>query len=206
MARPSYGPEAKKRTKRLLEVLLMYAADELGECNESALDALRPQVQIRWQTENRLVVRTKVRFLAALTGLESGQNSLNGEQIKEALKRFEDFLEILEDNRASRGGSETWHFTLKLWYSRWDKEANLRKFDTEWESRRPEKSKLGDKGTRGTRGTRGNCYLVSPIYLVYLVSSLFLSQLATTMPQYPRSTKSKTVNDQSPDKFGWVEF
>ncbi|GAA6620285.1 HEAT repeat domain-containing protein [Scytonema sp. NUACC26] len=151
MARPSYGPEAKKRAKRLLEVLLMYAADELGECNEAALDTLRPQVQTRWQTENRLVVRTKVRFLAALTGLESGQNSLNSEQIKEALKRFEDFLEILEDNRASRGGSETWHFTLKLWYSRWDKEANLQKFETEWESRRPEKSKLRDKEDTGDK-------------------------------------------------------
>jgi predicted NACHT family NTPase len=151
MARPSYGPEAKKRAKRLLEVLLMYAADELGECNEAALDTLRPQVQIRWQTENRLVVRTKVRFLAALTGLESGQNSLNSEQIKEALKRFEDFLEILEDNRASRGGSETWHFTLQLWYGRWDKEANLQKFETEWESRRPEKSKLRDKEDTGDK-------------------------------------------------------
>ncbi|GAB1539202.1 hypothetical protein NUACC21_18670 [Scytonema sp. NUACC21] len=141
MARPSYGPEAKKRARRLLEVLLAYATDELGECNEVALDALRPQIQTRWQTENRLVIGTKVRYLAALTGVELGQIPLNAEQIKEALKRFEDFLEILEDNRLSRGGSETWHFTLKLWYNRRDKEANLRQFDTEWESRRPEKSK-----------------------------------------------------------------
>jgi HEAT repeat protein len=113
MARASYGPEAKKRSRHLLQVLLTYANDAL-ECDEAALDALRPEIQTRWQSETRLVVRTKVRFLQALTGLTLSQ--LTSEQIKEALKRFADFLEILEDNRPSRGGSETWHFTLNLWY------------------------------------------------------------------------------------------
>ncbi len=149
MARPSYGPEAKKRSRRLLATLLAYANDEIDCQNEAALEALRPQIQTHWQAENRLVVRTKVRFLQALTNLESGQSQLSGEQIKEALKRFADFLEILEDNRLSRGGSETWHFTLKLWHKRQDTEANLQKFDFEWEHRRPEKSKqvaAEDKG------------------------------------------------------------
>lgn len=149
MARASYGPEAKKRSRHLLEVLLAYANDALL-CDEAALDALRPEIQTRWQSETRLVVRTKVRFLQALTGLTSSQ--LTSEQIKEALKRFADFLEILEDNRPSRGGSETWHFTLNLWYKRQDTAANIQKFDFEWESRRPEKSKevttkKGDKET-----------------------------------------------------------
>ncbi|BAB73828.1 NACHT domain-containing protein [Anabaena sp. FACHB-709] len=138
MARASYGPEAKKRSRHLLQVLLAYANDELG-CDEAALDALRPQIQTRWQSETRLVVRTKVRFLQALTGLTSDE--LTSEQIKEALKRFADFLEILEDNRPSRSGSETWHFTLNLWYKHQDIAANLQKFDSHWESRRPEKSK-----------------------------------------------------------------
>nr|WP_309143423.1 hypothetical protein [Nostoc favosum] len=42
---------------------------------------------------------------------------------------------MLEDNRPSRGGSETWHFTLNLWYKRQDTAANIQKFDWEWESR-----------------------------------------------------------------------
>ncbi|BAY12007.1 HEAT repeat domain-containing protein [Calothrix sp. NIES-2098] len=157
MARPSYGPEAKKRSRRLLEVLLAYANDAIACRDEATLDALRPQIQTRWLSENRLVVRTKVRFLQALTTLASGEEQLNIEQIKEALKRFADFLEILEDNRPSRSGSETWHFTLKLWHQRQDIEANLQKFDVEWERRRPEKSKqvAGDLETRGQGGQGG---------------------------------------------------
>jgi predicted NACHT family NTPase len=161
MARPSYGPEAKKRSRRLLEVLLAYANDAIACRDEASLDALRPQIQTRWLSENRLVVRTKVRFLQALTTLTPEEGQLNAEQIKEALKRFADFLEILEDNRPSRGGSETWHFTLNLWHKRQDIEANLQKFDVEWESRRPEKSKQvaagegqEDKGAQG-RGEGG---------------------------------------------------
>ncbi|OUL23835.1 AAA family ATPase [Nostoc sp. T09] len=161
MARPSYGPEAKKRSRRLLEVLLAYANDAIACRDEATLDALRPQIQTRWLSENRLVVRTKVRFLQALTNLASGEEQLSAEQIKEALKRFADFLEILEDNRPSRGGSETWHFTLKLWHKRQDTEANLQKFDIEWEHRRPEKSKQiagEDAGTRGQGGESSSSF------------------------------------------------
>ncbi|MBW4670960.1 MAG: HEAT repeat domain-containing protein [Cyanomargarita calcarea GSE-NOS-MK-12-04C] len=138
MARASYGTETKKRSLRLLAALLAYANEEL-DCNEAALDALRPQIQTRWQSENRLVVRTKVRYLLLLTGLQSSETPLNAEQIKEALKRFADFLEILEDNRPTRGGSENWHFTLHLWCDRHNIQGNLQQFDTVWESRRVEK-------------------------------------------------------------------
>ncbi|HIK03150.1 MAG TPA: HEAT repeat domain-containing protein [Trichormus sp. M33_DOE_039] len=139
MARPSYGPEAKKRSRHLLGLLLAYANDVI-DCDESALDALRPHIQTRWQSEYRLVVRTKVRFLQALTTLIPGDIQLNAEQIKESLKRFADFLEILEDNRPSRSGSETWHFTLNLWHKRQDMAANLQQFDQEWEISRSEKA------------------------------------------------------------------
>ncbi|GAB4231495.1 MAG: hypothetical protein Kow00121_59810 [Elainellaceae cyanobacterium] len=138
MARPSYGPEAKKRSLHLFTTLLDYANDEL-DCDQVALDALRSQIQAHWQTEQRFVVRTKVRFLEALTKLAN--TPLNGEQIKEALRRFEDFLEILDDNRPNKGGSEVWHFTLNLWHRRSDRPANLRQFEQEWEKRRPQKSK-----------------------------------------------------------------
>lgn len=138
MARPSYGPEAKKRSLLLFTTLLDYANDEL-DCDEVALDALRSQIQAHWQTEQRLVVRTKVRFLEALTKL--AESPLSSEQIKEALRRFEDFLEILDDNRPNKGGSEVWHFTLNLWHRRSDRLTNLRQFEQEWEKRRPQKSK-----------------------------------------------------------------
>ncbi|MEM9922447.1 MAG: NACHT domain-containing protein [Cyanobacteria bacterium P01_D01_bin.50] len=140
MARVSYGLQVQKRAKRLLETLLAYANDELDVCDEAVVDAIRAHIQIRWLTEKRLVVRTKVRFLQELTSLQGVQTPLKAEQIKEAIKRLTDFLEILEDNRATRGGSENWHFTLNLWYSRWEMEANLQKFDAEWERR-----KGGDK-------------------------------------------------------------
>ncbi|WP_193196891.1 HEAT repeat domain-containing protein [Nostoc sp. MG11] len=164
MARPSYGPEAKKRSRRLLETLLVYANDEIDCADEAALDILRPQIQTRWQSENQLVVRTKVRYIQALIDLTPGESQLNTEQIKEALKRFADFLEILEDNRPSRGGSETWHFTLKLWHKRLDIAANLRQFDLEWERRRPEKSKQGAVfRLRSTTGAGGDNVEFSPL-------------------------------------------
>ncbi|MBD3883691.1 HEAT repeat domain-containing protein [Phormidium tenue FACHB-886] len=153
MARPSYGPEAKKRSHQLFSVLLDYANDEL-EGDEMALDALQPQIQTHWQNEQRLVVRTKVRFLEALTKLAN--TPLSSEQIKEALRRFEDFLEILDDNRPNKGGSEVWHFTLNLWHKRSDRMANLRRFQQEWEHRRPQKSKqaAGEKESEGTNEDR----------------------------------------------------
>jgi predicted NACHT family NTPase len=143
MARISYGLQVQKRAKRLLKSLLIYANDELDISNETVVDAIRTHIKIRWLTEKRLVIRTKVRFLQELTGLIDDKTTLKAEQIKEALKRFTDFLEILEDNRATRGGSENWHFTLNLWYSRYETEANLDKFDREWKLRKE------DKGTRG---------------------------------------------------------
>ncbi|BAY65449.1 hypothetical protein NIES22_55550 [Calothrix brevissima NIES-22] len=157
MARPSYGPEAKKRSRRLLEVLLTYANDAIATQDEATLEALRPQIQTRWLSEHRLVIRTKLRFLQALTTLAPGEIQLNAEHIKEALKRFTDFLEILEDNRPARSGSETWHFTLNLWHKRHDIAGNLQKFELEWENRRPEKSKqvAAEQGEGGQRGQGG---------------------------------------------------
>ena len=105
--RPNYGPTAQERTKRFLEALLAYANEEL-EGSE------RLQIEANWQTENKLVVRTKVRFLEELTAKYQQNSKLDTEQIKEALKRLKDWLEILEDNRTKTQGSEDWHFRLKL--------------------------------------------------------------------------------------------
>jgi hypothetical protein len=127
--RPNYGPTAQERAKRLLEALLAYANDELENC-----DFLK--IEVNWQTEKQVVVRTQVRFLEELTALDPYEGKLNGDQIKEALKRLEDFLEILLDHRTSPQGSPDWHFTLKLWHKRFDTQANIKQFDSEWERRR----------------------------------------------------------------------
>ncbi len=98
-------------------------------------------IKYRWQSENQLVVETKVRVLEELTALDQYPDKLTKEQIKESLQLLRKFLEILQDNRAATQGSEDWHFTLKLWHRRFDTEANLKRFDVEWEGRRAENSK-----------------------------------------------------------------
>lgn len=140
MPRPNYGPEAQKRAQHCLFTLVDFACDQL-EADEKKLDSLRPQIQTHWQSERRLVVRTKLRFLEALTRLTD--QPLTIDQLKEALKRLEDWLEILEDNRPHRGGSEVWHFTLTLWHSHNNTSANLKQFAQAWESRRTQKALRG---------------------------------------------------------------
>lgn len=134
MARPNYGPRAKQYTRRFLEALLAFANDDLEDCD-------RLPIQIQWQTEKQLVVRAKVRFLSELTAKDAYPDRLSNAQIKESLKRLQDFLQILEDNRPVTQGSEDWHFTLKLWYSRREVKANLQQLEQEWEQRRPLRSK-----------------------------------------------------------------
>lgn len=154
MARVSYGPQVKKRAKRLFAALLNYANDQFegGE---------RLKIQLNCQTDTQLVIRTKVRYLEQLTGLDSEEGKLNALQIKEGLKQFKEFLEILEDNRVSTQGSDSWHFTLKLWHRYQQIDANVQKFEEEWESRRPEQSKrvMGEIGV----GKPASCITIAPL-------------------------------------------
>jgi hypothetical protein len=143
MPRPNYGNAVKQRTSQFFTVLLDYANDEL-DGDERHLENLRRDIQINWQTEKRCAMRTKVRYLERLVQLAGIE--LSSEQIKESIKCLTDFLGIVEDNRTSKGGSETWHFTLNLWYDRFDRSANLQKFDTEWERRKSPQS-LADLGS-----------------------------------------------------------
>jgi hypothetical protein len=129
MPRPSYGPQAKLYTQQLLEAILAYANDELDNCEYL-------EIQTKWQTDKQLIVRTKIRFLEELTAINQPNIKLNKEQIKEALHRLKDFLNILEDNRSTTQGAEYWHFTLKLWHNRYEKEANLKQFSIVWNQRR----------------------------------------------------------------------
>ncbi len=76
-----------------------------------------------------MIVRTNLRELAKLAALDK-------EQVREALKRLQDFLGILKDEREHPRGSENWHFQLTLWHNKDDKQANLSQFDQEWQRRR----------------------------------------------------------------------
>jgi Effector-associated domain 4/NACHT domain len=148
MPRPNYGNAVKQRTSQFFTVLLDYANDEL-DGDERQLENLQRDIQLNWQTEQRCAIRTKVRYLERLVQLAGIE--LTSEQIKESIKCLTDFLDIIEDNRTSKGGSETWHFTLNLWYDRFDRAANLQKFDTEWDRRKlPQNLASGEVATATT--------------------------------------------------------
>jgi WD40 repeat protein len=132
MPRPNYGPEVKKRAKRLFEGLLRYIGHEL-----EGSDPL--QIQTHWQSENRLIVRTKLRYLEALTALDAHYGKLTGSEIKEAFTRLKD-LDLLEDNRVATQGSDSWHFTLSLWHRSHEVTANLRRLDEEWDQRKQQRT------------------------------------------------------------------
>ena len=58
MPRYSYGDESRSRVKRLFEARLSYANDEL-----EVSELLRRELVVNWKTENKLVVKTKLRRL-----------------------------------------------------------------------------------------------------------------------------------------------
>lgn len=133
MARPSYGPQAQKQASRLLEALLIYASDDLENLD-------RFKIEFNWQSKNQLIIKTTIRYLELLVARTFKDYKLTSEQIKESLKRYQDFLEILEDHRTKTQGSDDWHFTLNLWFGRQEKAANLNRFHEEWEYRRAKKT------------------------------------------------------------------
>jgi Effector-associated domain 4/NACHT domain len=144
MPRPNYGNAVKQRAAQFFCVLLDYANDEL-DGDERQLENLQRDIQLNWQTDRRCAIRTKVRYLERLVQLAG--ISISSEQIKESIKCLTDFLGIIEDNRTSKGGSEIWHFTLNLWYDRFDRSANLQRFDTEWYRRRSPQNLAGTEVT-----------------------------------------------------------
>ncbi|MEM9214968.1 MAG: NACHT domain-containing protein [Cyanobacteria bacterium P01_F01_bin.150] len=144
MPKLSYGPAAKQRVAYLFTVLLDYANDELEMADakaEEQLERLRSHLSIHWEGDRSLIVRTKLRYLAKLSSLAPGEMTLTTGQIKDGFKYLEQFLGILDDNRASRRGSDTWHFTLTLWSQRWDRDGNLQQLERQWDDRRTSRSK-----------------------------------------------------------------
>lgn len=136
----SYGDDVQDRVRQLFEVLLFYTCpydnDEL-----KGTEQFHSDLKVNWQPEKKqLVVRTKLRTLEKVTEKHEILGKLTKEEIREAINHLKNYLKILVDNRESSRGSEDWHFTLELWSK--DKEENLRRFNAEWQAKRPPKSKL----------------------------------------------------------------
>lgn len=111
MVRVSYGDEVEARVRKLLERFLAYVNDELE-------DSELYKIALNWETPQQVIVRTQLRVLAELSGLSK-------EQVRDSLNALKDFVEIIEDLREHKRGSEDWHFRLKLWHDKSDKQGNL---------------------------------------------------------------------------------
>lgn len=130
MPRATYGPKVKARAMHVLEALLRNANQELDALGNS-------YVSCRWQDAiqpPQLVVQTTLRALQEVCNSSYQPNPLTKTQIRESLRRFSDFLGILEDFRIHQRGSEDWHFVLHLWSK--ETERNLREADKLWEQKR----------------------------------------------------------------------
>ncbi|EKU98297.1 NB-ARC domain protein [Leptolyngbya sp. PCC 7375] len=110
MPRITTGPRVKARTLQVLESLLRYANHDLDIASDI------PGLNCRWQESPQptLVVQTTLKSLLELNQLLAPKTPLTKTQIREALRRMQDFLQILEDYRVHQRGSEDWHFALHL--------------------------------------------------------------------------------------------
>jgi len=137
MPRLNTSKHVKARTRQLLERLLNYANYELPEGDE-----FYDRLTVRWKNENttapELVVETELKVLIELAFSQSETPRLK-DQLRNDLRVLEEFLEILEDNRARTQGAKHWRFTLKLWGK--STESNLTAFESTWDERKRRRSK-----------------------------------------------------------------
>ena len=145
MPRPTYGKIVENRVLDLLDTLLGYIDTEF-ECKGCRL-------KTKWEDEEtsepKLIVETTLKDLVALGKVKSSQSALTKAQIREALKRLEDFVEILVDHRADHQGAEDWNFTLTLWSK--DKRQNLECVQQQWEIKRRRNLKVSDTSPQPKR-------------------------------------------------------
>ena len=147
MPKASYGPKVKERIRRLLSALLTYVQDAWENPEFRPLSHLKFNWRDWDSDQPKLQIETKLRVLQILINRDADLEKLTKPQIAEAIKRLEDFLDVLEDNRLQTQGKEDWKFTLILWSK--DLDRNLERFEQEWERRRPEQSRtvLGEQET-----------------------------------------------------------
>ena len=182
----------KKRVKRLLEALFCFVD---GEFDDYGFD-IKHNNWIEEDTQNpKLIVQTTLVTLELLTQKDKYDGKLTKSQIREALKLLDkdnddSLLKILEDNRATKRGSDNWHFTLKLWSK--DKEQNLKRFDEVWESNRPSKSKAleanyqRDDGVTTVTRPKIGIFQAPPLPTYYV-----------DRPEYSQDLKNRLLTDSS---------
>lgn len=131
MPKVSSGPAVKKRTLVLVTNLIKYANHEVVDHNFDNLEC-------RWEGEDtshpKLVVSAHARDLEKLSIILQPKTPLTQIEIKEALYKLKDFLEVLDDNRVKKRGSKSWLFTLNLFSKYVSK--NIEILDLEWENKK----------------------------------------------------------------------
>jgi hypothetical protein len=136
MKKYSFGPAPRSRVKRLLEALLVYAAEneegELHNIIHQGLDISNDGI--------RLIFRTNIKVLVQLINAyeKVSQKDYEDEvlkwQVQEALHHLESSLGILQDHRLKGQGSEVWNFSILLWYPYKEIKRNLEAVDNKWPS------------------------------------------------------------------------
>ncbi len=130
MPRLSKSPEAKKRTKNLLDSLIDYASNPLMYDKY-----FNDKIAVRWIATNKespqVIIQTELKYLAQLLHGVTQNSKQDTEYIRHDLRLLKDFVGILQDNRVKTQGSAKWHFTLNLWHRH--REENLREFDNLWQ-------------------------------------------------------------------------
>ncbi|MEL6454060.1 MAG: AAA family ATPase [Cyanobacteria bacterium J06623_5] len=123
----------RQRLRVLLRQLVDFANHQLSE-----YEHLESKISVRWvdreSSEPKLIVKTEIRFLAALVSQTVEPKAK--EHLKQDLRTLKDFLGRLEDNRDRTQGTGLWHFTLRLWHT--SAERNLTAFDKLWQQRKAE--------------------------------------------------------------------
>ncbi|NES00626.1 MAG: hypothetical protein F6J86_43770 [Symploca sp. SIO1B1] len=91
MPKTSTGAKPKKRALRLLEALLGFVNYEL-----EGFEHLEKSITYRWESENsarpKLIVETKLRFLAELLQKDNYPGELTKDQIRQALNMMKDWI------------------------------------------------------------------------------------------------------------------
>jgi tetratricopeptide (TPR) repeat protein len=128
----SYGSTVQARAKALLKAILEVAAED------DRSGGIRFNADWAEQSPVRLTIETTLKDLIFLVHKDCRANTVEFTAAKtetsEALKNLEKFVQILDDHRTQKRGSNRWHFSLRLWGSNVDR--NLVEFDKLWESRR----------------------------------------------------------------------
>lgn len=139
----SLGEVPRKRTKRILSVLLSFANRDVQNYLHSY--CLR-DIQMVKSGQKQLTIKATLKQLVALVNYfnksqcESNPDLLNQWNLQEALEHLRLTLGVFSDIRQKRQGSKYWIFRLDLWFAIEDQVGNLAEFDCKWESKKKQVS------------------------------------------------------------------